>query len=93
MGRSPLNDRERQVSSALKNAVLQSTVGVTDAEKVMLGTGTLLNFGAFKGILTARHVIENSNLQNLRFMAPRARPWRWRGNPKVRGRHKCGRSA
>jgi hypothetical protein len=74
MGRGPLNDQETQVYSALKNSVLQSTVGVTAADEVMLGTGTMLSFGAFMGILTAWHVIENSNLQNLRFMAPEPDP-------------------
>ncbi len=60
--------------SALKNAILQRNVGLTAADEVRIGTGTLLTFGAFKGILTARHVIENANLQDLRFMAPEPDP-------------------
>ncbi len=74
-GSSALNGEAQHRHMALMNSIIQSTVGVTSLDAAgipesRIGTGTLVSIGSYEGILTARHVVEGSRIENLRFMAP-----------------------
>jgi hypothetical protein len=86
MEEEPLGAIDSRRFEASVHAASQSTVGIVSKEiwrddfGKYIGSGTLIEHGSRRGILTARHVVQACRLEELRFFMPRA-GLVWLGTP------------
>lgn len=65
---------DRAEYMAFNEAILRSTVGIATNNNTGVGTGTLVSFRERNFVLTAAHVIEGTDLSEIRYYVPPSTP-------------------